>query len=53
MKKFCSHMTAESRDVIILVAWSKFFFQKCDVSKIMSSKIYKLSIFEIYNQIPS
>ena len=42
-------MTPESRDIIILVAWSKIYIGKCDLNIIISSKVYKLSIFEIYN----
>ena len=33
-------------------SWSRgrnFIFQKCDVNKIITSKVYKPSIFEIYN----
>ena len=35
-----------------LNGWN-FIFQKCDVNKIISFRVYKLSIFEIYNEIPS
>ena len=42
-------MTPESRDIISLVTWLKLYTENCDVNKIKSSKVYKLSIFEIYN----
>ena len=41
-------MTPEYSDVIILVTELKIM----DVSKIMGSKVYKLSIFKIPNKIP-
>ena len=43
-------MTLEYRDVIILVTWSKFYFSKMwRQQSYMSSKVYKLYIFEIFN----
>ena len=46
-------MTPEYSDVIILVTELKFYFSKImDVSKIMGSKVYKLSIFKIPKKIP-
>ena len=42
-------MTQEYRNVIILVTWLIFYIQKYDVGKIIGSKVYKLSIFEICN----
>ena len=42
-------MTPEYRDIIILDTCRNFVFQKCDIGKVMSSKDYKLSFFEICN----
>ena len=42
-------MTRESHDVIILSHGRNFLIQKFGFSKIISSKVYKLSILEIYN----
>ena len=50
MEKFCSNMTPEFHSVIILVIWSKFIFQKCDVTKIIIPKVYKLFLKSAFLQ---
>ena len=53
IETFYSHMTPESRDTLILVTWSKsYYFKNINISKIICSKIYKMSIFETYHWLP-